>query len=341
MRDSAPHPPPVRGRQGRLPYLVRKVQRHVHWARTEGLGRLIEEDRLDPRARVATAWSKHRWRGRHGVAPGQARPVYVVGLQRSGTNMIMRGVDLAPEVEVRNENDRRLFDRFHLRPDDVLVRLVRASRHQVVLVKPLCESHRVDLLLDLAGVPGGRAVWVYRDCEARARSEVSKFATSNLDALRVVAAGAGESIWQGQRLPRESVELVRSFDLKNMSAETAAVLFWLVRNRLYFDLGLAERPDVALVSYDAFIADPASEMRFLCDFAGLPFRPEMYKGVVPRSTNVIRRTVPVDPTVLQLARRLARRLEAQRHAERQASALTSLIGRTGEAATVDLGESKL
>ena len=81
---------------GWLAYYTRKVRRHIHWARTEGVARLVEEDRLDPRERLQTAWRKARWRRRHGLPPGSAVPVYVVGLQRSGTNMLMRGVDLAP-----------------------------------------------------------------------------------------------------------------------------------------------------------------------------------------------------------------------------------------------------
>ena len=47
------------------------------------------------------------------------RPVYLVGLQRSGTNMLARGLDIAPEFEVHNENDRAVFDHYLLRDDDV------------------------------------------------------------------------------------------------------------------------------------------------------------------------------------------------------------------------------
>src|SRR6476619_365020 len=191
---------------GWLAYYARKVRRHIHWARTEGVGRLVEEDRLDPRERLQPAWRKARWRRRHGLRPG--------------TNMLMRGVDLAPEVEVRNENDRTVFRRFSLRSDAVLAQTVRDSRHALVLVKPLCESHRVDELLDLAGVPAGRALWVFREPGARARSEVSKFGDANLRALRTIAAGEGETIWQGQRLPPQSVELVRFFFNDTATTET-------------------------------------------------------------------------------------------------------------------------
>ena len=296
--------------QAWLPYYVGKVRRHLHWARTEGIGRLVEEDRLDPRDRLSTAYRKARWRRAHGAPAGTARPVYVVGLQRSGTNMLMRGVDQAPEVDVCNENDRRVFSRFRLRPDEVLVSTVRASRHPVVLVKPLCESHRVDELLDLPGLPAGRALWVYREPRARALSEVSKFGESNLQALRSIAEGGGAQIWQGQRLPASSVELVRSFDLDVMTPETAAVLFWVVRNRLYFDLELDARDDVMLVGYDAFVADPEGQMRRLCAFIGLPYRPALCSHVLPRTSHP-GRPLDVDPRALELAQDLLSRLDRE------------------------------
>lgn len=294
--------------QAWLPYYLGKIRRHVHWARTEGFGRLVEEDRLDPRERVATAVRKARWRRTHGVTKGSATPVYVVGLQRSGTNMLMRGVDQAPEVEVCNENDRRVFSRFRLRADDVLVATVRSSRHRLVLVKPLCESHRVDELLDLPQLPGGRALWVYREPVGRARSEVSKFGESNLVALRAIADGQGGQLWQGQRLSPESVALVRSFDLAAMTPQTAAVLFWVVRNQLVFDLGLDARDDVALVSYDAFVADPVGQMRRICAFLGLGYRPALCAHAEPRSSHGAR-SLAVDPRVLALAEQLRVRLD--------------------------------
>jgi hypothetical protein len=296
--------------QGPLAYYARKVRRHVYWARTEGIGRLIEEDRLDPRERLSTAWTKAQWRRRHGVRPGTAVPVYVVGLQRSGTNMLMRGVDLAPEVEVRNENDRTVFHRFQLRSDDVLVQTIRASRHAMVLVKPLCESHRVDELLDLTGVRSGRALWVFREPQGRARSEVSKFGDSNLQALQAIAAGEAGSLWQGARLPAASVALVRSFDTDAMSPETAAVLFWVIRNQLYFDLGLDARGDVLPVCYDDFVADPEGQMRRLCTFIGLRFRPDLCSHVAVRQTHGVQ-PLEVDRRAAELAAELYDRLRAE------------------------------
>lgn len=309
--------PPV-GPESRPRYIVRKVLRHAYWARTEGFARLVEEDRLDPRERVGTAVRKARWRRRSGGTPGAARPVYVVGLQRSGTNMLLRGLDAAPEIEARGENDRELFERFRLRDPDTLAAAVGRSRHHLVLLKPICDSHRVDLLLDDPRLPRGKAIWVVRDVVERARSEVSKFGPANLIALREIAAGRGELRWQGERLPAASVELVRSFDTATMTPHTAAALFWVVRNQLVFDLGLDARDDVLLVSYDAFAADPVSEMSRITTFLDFPFSPALCSHVTRRSTHG-HAPLDIDARVLTLAHDLEERLTRLRELQVWAS----------------------
>jgi hypothetical protein len=133
-----------------------RVRRHWEWGRAHGFRRLIEEDQLNPLERVPLALRKRRWRQAHSVAPG-AVPVYLVGVQRSGTNMLVRGLERSPEFEVRNENDGEAFERFQLRPDPVVRDLVMRSGHRYVLFKPLCDSHRVDEILDGSAPPAPAA----------------------------------------------------------------------------------------------------------------------------------------------------------------------------------------
>src|SRR5207248_1518559 len=156
------------------------------------------------------------------VDAGTAAPVWLVGVQRSGTNMVVRGLEASPEVEVRNENDSKAFERFRLRPDTVLRQIVLASRHRYVLFKPLCDSHRVDELLALHTPTSGRAIWAYRGVDGRVRSALAKFGDANLRVLTEIAAGRGGDRWQAQRLSRESLDLIRSFDWPAVSPASAA-----------------------------------------------------------------------------------------------------------------------
>jgi hypothetical protein len=284
-----------------LRWFARRVVRHVRWARRDGLRRLIAEDRLDPVDRVRTAWAKRRWRRAHGVPAGSARAVYLVGLQRSGTNMLVRGLDEAPEVEARNENDGALFRRFRLLGDDVLRDVLGRSRHQIVLVKPLCDSHRVVSLLDLGF--DARALWMWRDVDDRARSEVAKFGAANLLALRAIAAG-DRDVWQAGGL---DPAVLSSFDLDVMDPHTAAALFWCLRNELYFTLGLDRRDDVLLVSYESLLEDPEAAARRVCSFAGLPYRPSFVASVTP---GPVRPPLSIDPRVRELCSALTARLMA-------------------------------
>jgi hypothetical protein len=246
----------------------------VRWAREQGVGRLIEEDQLNPFERIPLAAGKRAWRRAHHVAPN-AVPVFVVGVQRSGTNMLVRGLERAPEFEVRSENDREAFDRFHLRPDESIRTIVERSGQAYVLFKPLIDSHRVPELLEGLGTPSpGRAVWAYRDVDGRARSAVAKFGDSNLHALRQISAGHTD-IWQAGGLSPERLAFLRSFDLAAMTAESGAALFWFLRNQLFFDLGLDRRADVDLAAYGATVDDPEAAIRRLCAFLDFPYRPEL------------------------------------------------------------------
>jgi hypothetical protein len=258
------------------------MRRHFGWARTQGLGRLIEEDQLDPFARIPVAIRRARWRLTHDYRPNAA-PVFLVGVQRSGTNMLTRGFERAPEFEVHNENDREAFVRFRLRGEPRIRAIVETSKHAFVLFKPLCDSHRTPVLLDTLQTPSkGRAIWAYRGYQGRVRSSVAKFGDSNRRALQRIAEGTGSHLWQAGGLSEESLNLIQSFDYAEMTPESAAALFWFVRNSLYFDLGLDRRPDVALASYDNTIEEPEGAMRALCTFLGVRYRAALVEGIEPR-----------------------------------------------------------
>jgi len=268
---------------------------------------LVEEDGLDPRDRVAMALGKARWRRSHGVPVGTSTAVFLVGVQRSGTNMLVRGLERAPEVAVYNENSRRAFDRFRLRDDALVTNLVRRSRHRLVLFKPLCDSHRVPQLLDL-DVQAAVALWAYRAVDGRVRSALAKFGDANLVALRAIATTGGHGMWQAGGLGEADLEELRRLDPDRMTPATASAMFWVVRNRLYFTLGLDRRPGVLLTSYEGFIAAPEAAMRRVCDHLGFPFRPELIAHVESRE-DLHAAALEIDPRVRRLCDELQARLD--------------------------------
>jgi hypothetical protein len=260
---------------------VGKVRQNWHWGRTHGWADLIEEHDVNPLVRGRRAIRKTVWRWMTPDRHEPATPVFLVGAQRSGTNMLTHGLDEAPEFQVYNEGHAKAFRDFRLRPLPTVESLVGRSRADFVLFKPLCDSHRaVDLLEHFR--PRGRVIWAYRDVDGRVRSALAKFGDSNLRVLRAFASGEAGDAWQVQGVSSENADLIKSFDFERLSAESAAALFWYIRNSLYFEMSLDRRRDTILVSYDQFLAEPERVGRALCAFLALEYRPGLVAYIKPR-----------------------------------------------------------
>lgn len=288
-----------------------ELRRHAGWAQREGVGRLIEEDQLDPVDRVRNAARKGVWRVTSGVHAGMATPAFLVGVQRSGTNMVVRGLESSPAVEVHNENDRAAFDRYELRDIATVRRIVQRSRARVVLFKPLCDSHRtVELLEDLGSAMPPRAIWAFRSYEQRVRSALAKFGANNLQILADIAAGEGMHRWQARGISEDTMALIRSFDWTSMDPASAAALFWYVRNQLFFDQGLQHRPDVVAVSYDRLVTDPRLVLEPVVNVLGLRWDDRFIAHIDTRARTRTPQPLDIHARVRQVCDTLQARLEA-------------------------------
>ena len=189
--------------------------------------------------------------------------------------------------------------------------MVGQSGARFVLFKPLCNSHRTVEMLEYFGLQA-RAIWAYRNVDGRVRSAVAKFGNSNLRVLRAFAAGEDQkpwNTWQIAGLSAESAAFIRSFDFNSMSAKSAAALFWYVRNALYFELEMNQRPDTILVDYNGPFANPKRVAVALCGFLALTYRRAMIASIDPRRPTQ-RPPLPIDariPRALHRAQRPAGR----------------------------------
>ena len=263
------------------------------------------------------------WAVRHDASP-HAVPVFVMGIQRSGTNMLLDGLAQAPETKIYNEDHPGAFENFQLRSDDVLRALVEKSRQRFVAFKALSDSHRTNELLDQLGTPSaGRAIWIYRSVEGRVRSVLAKWPENNRRVLREIAAGRRASHWEACGISDESLALIESIDYDAITQESAAALLWYVRNAIFFEHGLDRRDDVLLVSYDALIGDPEPTMRRVSAFLELPYRAHMIAHI-QRRPPATGRQLAVDPAIDQICSELAARLEEARSGETRRSPAATL-----------------
>jgi len=289
--------------------------------RREGALTVVRDDLRRGRVGLRRA----AWRAIHDCSPN-ATPIYILGVQRSGTNMLLGAFAKAPETEIHNESmNSRAFSVWTLRGDDVVRSLIESSRHRCIIFKPLVDIYRVVHLMEGLGVPSsGRAIWIYRDFADRVRSVYGNWPDSPGEyGLRIAT---GYRNWETAGLTEETLSIIDRLDAETMTPASGAALFWYLRNSLFFDLQLAPRPDVALISYDTFIVDPAPLMAQLCDFAGVRFRSEMVSGIARRPPPVSIE-IEIDPVIADACDVLRRRLDDEFARRLEAG---SLVGGTAE-----------
>jgi hypothetical protein len=290
---------------------VHKSRQNWRWSKAHRWAHLIEEHDLNHLVRGRRAIRKTWWRLANRGQKAPPSPLFLVGVQRSGTNLLAHGLDELPEFKVYNEGNRKAFENYRIRALPTIERLVRQSNARFVLFKPLCDTHRTPELLEYFGAPA-RAIWAYRNVDGRVRSAVAKFGDSNLRALRTFAAGEEQrpwNAWQIAGLSSESEDFVRSFDFNSLTAESGAALFWYVRNALYFELGLHQRPDTILFNYDEFLADPERVAIGACRFLEIPYRKAMIANIDPRRPSQ-RPPLAIDSRIRERCTALKMRLDA-------------------------------
>lgn len=257
-----------------------------------------------------------------------ARPVFIVGLQRSGTEMIVQTLRNSPLIKVYNEHkNSAAFRDYALRSDDTLINLMSKSRCQWVAFKALNDTHRIVHLLEHIGnSKNGRAIWTYRSVEGRTRSILAKFGDVDLQILRRIAEGTYTG-WELDTLSKEKLELIRSFDYDDMTSESAAALGWYLRNSLFFELELDQREDILLASYDAIVAEPAREIQGVCAFLDVPHNAQLHDHIAPRP-DPTQQPLEIDVQLARLCEDVYERLEAKRrsHTSPQSTGIPRGLG---------------
>lgn len=209
--------------------------------------------------------------------------VFIVGCQRSGTEMLADAFERSRSTWVYQEYERRAFDNFRLRDAATVRRLVDRSPAAVTVLKPICDSHLVDRLL--AEHRAARAVWIYRHHADVARSAVAKWGSHQADVVTAIADGRGSEVgWRAERLSAETIAMLQNLDPANSSDRThaGALLFWAMRNRFFFELGLEGDDRIKLVSYDRLVADPAAVLPEVFEAAGCGWDASTFAEIEPR-----------------------------------------------------------
>jgi hypothetical protein len=244
-----------------------------------------------------------------------ARAAFVVGCQRSGTDMVLWRLDRSLDVDRFDESARAAFNDCRIRDVAVRDRLVAASAAKRVIFKPVCDSHNVARLL--AEHEGARAVWVYRDFRDVANSAVQRWGNMNLRWVQELARGGGDwgrRQWNRELITPERQQQIEAFCRDDLTPHGAAAVFWYLVNCTFFGQELESDERVILARYEDLVTRPADEFRRLCKFFGVSFQDAIVADVFASSVRHASGQ-PIAAAVTEACQQVLDRLD-QVHAER-------------------------
>ncbi len=260
---------------------------------------------------MARKKAKHR---RKVGRPEKQTAAFVVGCQRSGTDMTIKTLDRSVDVDRFDEYDERAFEDCRIKDREICERLVAESNAKCIIFKPVCDSHRATDLLNLH--PGSKVIWIYRRYQDVANSAVERWGNRTQQWVQDVLKGGGDwgwRQWNKEKVTDEVLAQVKEVCPADVSEHGAAAIFWYMRNQTYFDQDLQNHPDCLLVRYEEAVASPTEEFRRMCDFLGIDYYPDMTSKIFSSSVGK-RKSPPIAEPIEELCQAMLDRLDAARAA---------------------------
>jgi hypothetical protein len=195
-----------------------------------------------------------------------SRHLFIAGMQRSGTNMLMDVLERSFETDVFHEHDPRAFHDYEQRAPAILHDLAERSHAPLVIFKALLESDLLPQLLD--EFASAKAIWSVRDYRDVVNSAKRSFPHLQRTITRMVTQPG--DYWQSRGALPPIFETLKRLYRPDLSLNASAALFWYARNALYFELNMADDERIMLVRYEDLVSEPLEQFRRVFEFAELP-----------------------------------------------------------------------
>lgn len=193
------------------------------------------------------------------------RHVFVAGMQRSGTNLLMDVLDASAVTQVFHERDPRAFDHYEMRDVSEIKQLAEKCPAPVFVIKALCELDRITFLMDT--FQPAQTLWVVRDWRDSANSAIKSFGNFVPQWERLMKGDASD--WRGRGMSSTTRALLADLYRPDASEAEGAAIMWYYRNILFFEQ-LADDPRVRVVFYEELVQHPMREVDAVYTFLELP-----------------------------------------------------------------------
>ncbi len=195
------------------------------------------------------------------------RHLFVAGMQRSGTNMLMETLEWSRHTAVYHETDPRTFDNYQMRPRALVQAVAARSAAPLFVIKCLCELDEVRSLMD-AFAPA-RVVWLVRSYDDTVNSAIRSFGNFHHQAMRL-ARDKTAADWRGRGMSDETQAHLRRLVHPGMNEASAAALMWYYRNVLFFEQRLDVDERAQALSYERLVAEPGPTLQAVLQANGQP-----------------------------------------------------------------------
>jgi hypothetical protein len=115
--------------------------------------------------------------------------------------------------------------------------------------------------------------------------------------------------WRSENVSETTREIVNKYFGEDMDPYDAAALFWVVRNRLFFELELDRRPTVMMCRYEDLVANPTKMMQGVYRFASCIYPSDGICGDVRSEANAKGAEIGLSPGIDLLCRELLEKLD--------------------------------
>ena len=194
-----------------------------------------------------------------------AQHVFVAGMQRSGTNLLMDVLDASVDTQVFHETDPRAFERYEMRDLAVIRKLAGKCPAPVFVIKALCELDRIKPLMETFAP--AKTLWVVRDWRDSVNSAIKSFGNFVPQWQRLAHGDASD--WRGRGMSSAIRERLAAMYHPDASEAEGAAIMWFYRNTLFFEQQLDVDARVRVVFYEDMVQQPMREVAAVYDFLGL------------------------------------------------------------------------
>lgn len=198
--------------------------------------------------------------------------LFILGCQRSGTSMMTRIMARDVRTKIFEEFSELSSDDpggLRLNSFDKIDKIFADEPFSLLVSKPLVESQNSDKLL--SHFNSAKAIWMFRHYKDVASSNLAKFSAKNCVNNLLPISLKEENNWRSERVGEETQKIIDKYFSKDMNPADAAVLFWLVRNNIFFEQKLFENENILMCKYEDLTSSPSQEMKRIYNFLGIDY----------------------------------------------------------------------